>query len=145
MIFNQDRREMRQFFIEAWHKYIAQLPLQPLERVIADTVLEHPEYHKFLENNDAVLEQEYFPELGQTNPFLHMGLHIAIQEQLTTNRPAGIVQIYQALVTKLQNAHEVEHLMLECLGQMFWRAQRDGTPPDEAAYLECLKKLVRNV
>jgi hypothetical protein len=140
MIFSQNREEIRQFFIDVWNKYRAQQPLQPLEKIIANILREHPEYHRILEDQDAALEKDYLPELGESNPFLHMGMHIAIQEQLATNRPAGIIDIYQSLLVKLQDPHEVEHRMLECLGEMLWRAQRDGSNPDEIAYLECLRK-----
>jgi hypothetical protein len=29
---------------------------------------------------------------------------------------------------------------MECLAEMLWRAQRDGAPPDGAAYVECLRR-----
>ncbi len=140
MIFGQNREEIRQFFIEVWNKFRAQQPLEPLEKIIAGILREHPEYHSILEDKDTALERDYLPELGESNPFLHMGMHIAIQEQLATNRPVGVIDTYQFLLIKLQDPHEVEHRMLECLGEMLWRAQRDGAHPDEAAYLECLRK-----
>jgi len=140
-MFGHDRNQMRMFFIEVWKKYRAQAPLEPLEKIIAEILRAHPEYHRLLEDPDAVLEKDYLPDLGESNPFLHMGMHIAIQEQLGTNRPAGIIDIYQSLLIKLQDPHEVEHRMLECLGEMLWRAQRDGTDPDESAYLDCLRTL----
>ncbi|MEO5574415.1 MAG: DUF1841 family protein [Gammaproteobacteria bacterium] len=139
MIFSQNREEIRQFFIDVWNKYRSQQPLEPLEKIIAGIVREHPEYHRLLETQESALEKDFLPELGEANPFLHMGMHIAIQEQLGINRPAGIVDIYQSLLIKLQDPHEVEHRMLECLGEMLWRAQRDGANPDEIAYLECLR------
>ena len=139
MIFSQNREEIRQFFIEVWNKHRAQQPLEPLEKIIAGILREHPEYHALLEDKDTALERDYLPELGESNPFLHMGMHIAIQEQLTTDRPAGIIDIYQSMLAKFQDPHEVEHRMLDCLGEMLWRAQRDGVNPDEINYLECLR------
>ncbi len=141
MIFSQDRSQMRLFFIEVWDKYRAQIPLEPLEKIIADILCAHPEYQVLLEDRDAALDKDYLPELGESNPFLHMGMHIAIREQLATDRPAGILDIYQALRAKLHDPHEIEHRMLECLGEMLWRAQRKGTDPDESAYLDCLRRL----
>lgn len=141
MIFSRDRNEMRRMFINAWRKYRLQQPLEEMEQHIVDIILLHPEYHKLLEDDEAALSRDYMPEQGASNPFLHMGLHIAIREQLATRRPAGIGDYYQRLLPKLRDAHEVEHRMLECLGEVLWRAQRDGCAPDEAAYLECLRKV----
>ena len=79
--------------------------------------------------------------MGQTNPFLHMGMHLAIREQLATNRPAGITETFGLLMARVQDAHAVEHRMMECLGEALWQAQRSGQEPDEARYLACLRQL----
>jgi hypothetical protein len=142
MIFNQNRNQLRQFYFDVWKKYQSKATLEPVEQVIAEIILKHPEYHTMLEHPDSTLDREYLPEAGQTNPFLHMGMHIAIHEQLTTNRPHGIVDIYHTLMQKLQDAHEVEHRIMECLGEALWRAQREESGYDESDYLECLRKLI---
>ena len=96
-----------------------------------------------LENAEQHLDKDYNPELGQTNPFLHMALHISIQEQLGTQRPNGIIEIYQRLLEKLKDKHEVEHQMMACLSEMIWQSQQQQTLPDESQYLTCLNKLLR--
>ncbi len=141
MIFPESRDGMRRIFLSAWEKYRAEKPLEDMERRIVDVILLHPEYHQLLAHEDHALSRDYSPEQGISNPFLHMGLHIAVREQLATRRPSGIASHYQALLLKLRDAHEVEHRILECLGEMLWRAQRDTAAPDEAAYLECLRKI----
>ena len=141
MMFGQDRQQMRRFFIEAWHKYRTAKPLEPLERIIAEIIRVHPEYHALLEDPELALESDYLPESGQSNPFLHMAMHIAIQEQVSTNRPAGMREVYQSLLAKFNDPHEAEHNILECLGEMLWQAQRDNREPDETAYLDCLHRL----
>lgn len=141
MIFNQDRQQIRQFFSEVWAKFRAQSPLEPLEKIIADIVTAHPEYHALLEAGEDALERDYLPETGLSNPFLHLGLHIALQEQLVTNRPTGIREVYQALCMRFNNAHEAEHRMQECLGEALWRAQQEMKAPDEMHYMACLRKL----
>lgn len=138
MLFGNDRTALRRFYLEAWRKLRATEALEPLERQVAEVVSEHPEYHALLESEDT-LAQDYTPEMGQSNPFLHMGMHLAIREQLGGDRPAGIVAAYRALLLRLGDPHTVEHHMMECLGQALWEAQRAGRAPDEAAYLNCLK------
>ncbi|MDA1107928.1 MAG: DUF1841 family protein [Proteobacteria bacterium] len=140
MIYAQDRREMRRVFVNAWGKYRAQQALEAMEQHIVDVVLLHPEYHALLADEATALDSDYTPEQGASNPFLHMGLHIAIREQLTTRRPPEVNELYQHLLAKLRDAHEAEHRMLECLGEVLWRAQRDGVEPDVAEYVMCLRR-----
>lgn len=141
-MFGQNRDSMRRFFLAAWDKAQAGETLQPLEKLIADVVAAHPEYHKLLADEDRSLASDFTPEGGQSNPFLHMGMHITIAEQLSTDRPAGIRDLYQRLTRSSGDPHEAEHRMMECLGRILWEAQRAGRHPDEQAYLACLQQLL---
>jgi hypothetical protein len=138
VIFGQDRDELRKMYADAWQKQSEQRPLSPLESQIAAVVAKHPEYHAALSGD---LARDYTGEDGQTNPFLHMGLHLGIQEQVTTNRPAGIAAIYRQLAVKLNDAHAAEHRMIDCLAETLWDAQRAQAAPDEQRYLERLRAL----
>jgi hypothetical protein len=142
MFAGQDRNQLRHMFFEVWRKQHALLPMEPLEKLIAEIIRQHPEYHEVLQNEEASLDRDYLPEVGQTNPFLHMSMHIAIHEQLASQRPAGIVEIFRTLTSRLDDSHEAEHRMMECLAQMLWQAQRDNTLPDEGDYMENLRRLV---
>jgi hypothetical protein len=139
-MFGQNRQQLRQMYHDAWHKKQANESLSSLESMVAQVISEHAEYHKIF-NNDASLEQEYFVEDGQTNPFLHMGLHISLHEQISTDRPAGIRKLYQKLQAKFGNAHDTEHQMMECLTESLWLAQRNNQAPSESAYLAALQTL----
>ena len=138
---DQDRSALRRSYVEAWRKWRERAPLEPLEHQIADVVEQHPEYHPVLEQDGDAVHRDYSPEGGQSNPFLHMGMHLAIREQVATNRPAGITAIHSALAARLGSAHEAEHRMIECLGEALWHAQRSGVAPDEAAYLDALRRI----
>jgi Domain of unknown function (DUF1841) len=137
----QSREQMRRLYLQAWRKFSDKHPLEPLEAQIAAVIAEHPEYLAWIESGDDALTAEFTPESGQQNPFLHMGLHLAIREQVTTDRPQGIGQIHGALASRLGDAHAAEHAMLEPLAETLWESQHNGTLPDERAYLERLKKL----
>ncbi len=141
MLFSNNRDELRRFYIDSWRKFQNQESLSPLEAMVAEVIALHPEYHTMLEKGEDTLDRDFSPEEGQTNPFLHMGMHLAIREQLSTRRPPGIETVHEELLKRLGDPHEVEHRMLECLGEAMWEAQRSGTPPDEMRYLECLKKI----
>jgi hypothetical protein len=138
-MFGNDRDSMRRYYLQCWQKFQQKQPLDALEQQVASVIAEHPEYHALLEHHDKVLQRDYIPEGGETNPFLHMGLHLGIREQVATNRPAGIAELYRQLVIKYGN-NDAEHRMMDCLAESIWLAQRNQTAPDEAAYLECLKK-----
>ncbi|QKT04939.1 DUF1841 family protein [Ectothiorhodospiraceae bacterium 2226] len=140
-MFGQDRDSLRRHFFQAWDKARTGQPLEPLERLIAEVVGEHPEYHALLADEDAGLARDYTPEGGQSNPFLHMGMHIALREQMAAGQPPGVREAFQDLVRRTGDAHAAEHHAMECLGETLWTAQRTGTAPDERAYLACLKRL----
>lgn len=141
MIFGQDRDELRKMYATAWRKRSERAPLSPLEAQIAAVVEWHPEYHEDVTSDD--LEREYTPDSGRTNPFLHMGLHLGIREQVSTNRPAGIAKIHETLVAQAGDAHAAEHQMIECLAETLWEAQNANTAPDEQRYLRRLSRLTR--
>jgi len=140
MIYGNDPAQYRRFFCEVWRKRRAGAALEALEGMVAHIIGEHPEYHAILED-PATLERDYTPDAGHSNPFLHMGLHIAIQEQLAADRPVGIREVYRQLLQRHADPHDVEHRMAECLAEGMWEAQRNGVPPDESVYLERLHKL----
>jgi hypothetical protein len=138
VIFTQDRSELRRMYAAAWQKRVVGEALSPLEEQIAQVIAEHPEYH------DAVtgdIDRDYTVEAGETNPFLHMGLHLGIREQVATNRPAGITAVFNALASRVGDGHAAEHRMIDCLAETLWEAQRAGRAPDEAGYLERLRRL----
>ena len=141
MIFGRDRRELRRMYADAWKKRCDKLPLSPLEAQIADVVELHPEYHADVAGGD--LDRDFTPEGGRTNPFLHMGLHLGIREQVTTDRPSGIAAVYEAVVAATGDPHAAEHRMIECLAETLWEAQNANAPPDETKYLERLRCLAQ--
>lgn len=140
-MFGQDRQQLRQFYHDVWLKKNNNEVLNSLETSIAQVINEHPEYHKVF-SSDVSLEQDYFVEDGQTNPFLHMSLHLSLHEQISTDRPAGIRNLYQRLQAKIGDTHETEHQMMECLTESLWLAQRNNQAPSEDDYLLALKQLL---
>ncbi len=137
-MFNPSREQVRQFFTEAWRKHRQEEILTPLESMALDWMLEHPEYHPDLESPDAV-QRNYLGDDGQTNPFLHLSMHLAIAEQLSIDQPPGIRAAYQRLVART-DAHEAAHRIMEALGQVVWEAQQQNAPPDSERYLELIRR-----
>ncbi|AFJ02265.1 protein of unknown function (DUF1841) [Methylophaga frappieri] len=138
-MFGQDRDSLRRYYHDVWHKWQHQQPLTMLEQQIAVVIQEHPEYHSTLSHKQSV-QQNYFVESGDNNPYLHLGLHLAIREQVATDRPAGIRHVYQKLLAQHQgNQLDTEHQMMDCLAECIWQSQRSNQSPDETAYLAALQ------
>ena len=139
-MFDPSREQVRDTFFEAWRKYRAGAPLVGVEALALDAILAHPEYHDMLSQPERFRARDY---TGESNPFLHMSLHVALEEQLSIDQPPGIVQRFAALVARTGERHAAMHEAIECLAETVWRAQRDNAPPDSAAYLECLDRRSR--
>lgn len=142
-MFDPSRDQVRHFFFDAWRKYRGGEALTPLEGMAIQVALAHGEYHPVLEAPERYLAQEYFPEMGETNPFLHMSLHLSILEQVSIDQPPGIAAAYRALLERHGTEHPAQHDLMDCLAETVWRAQRDRTAPDSAAYLACIQAAVR--
>lgn len=139
-MFGSDRTQLRQQFFDVWQKVQRNSVLSPLESQIAQVIELHKEYHGILRNPEANLNKDYFPELGDTNPFLHMSLHIALHEQLATQRPAGIQNFYQQAVKKFNSDHEAQHCLMNALAECMWLAQQQQRTPTDNQYIETIKR-----
>lgn len=157
MLFSQDRRQLREVFFRAWQRHREHQSLEGVESLIVAVALRHPEYHALLEHPEQAEDRDYPPDAGQTavqgrtnaarggtlaaaNPFLHMGMHIAIEEQLALDQPRGIRDRYQQLRIQVGDEHTAQHHIMECLGEWLWRAGREDTAPAESEYLDCLTR-----
>ena len=139
-MFNPSRDEVRELFFRAWRAYRQGLPLAGIEALALDVILQHPEYHGVLESPERFRDKDY---VDDSNPFLHMSLHMALEEQLSIDQPRGIRAAWEALLKRAGDRHAALHAALECLAETIWHAQRDGAPPDAAAYLSCLERRAR--
>lgn len=141
-MFNPSQDDVRRFFCETYRKHKAGEILTPLEAIASDWLQQHPEYADDLKDVDAALSADYSVENGQTNPFLHLSMHLSIAEQISIDQPPGIRAAANALTQRLQSEHAAHHHIMECLGEMIWNSQRSGLPPDGAAYIDCVRNRV---
>lgn len=139
-MFDPSREQARRFFIEAWRKRRQRQLLSPLEDLAAHLVALHPEYHAVLEEGEAAVWREWTPQEGQSNPFLHLALHLAVEEQLSIDQPPGLRAAFSALLARSDDRHAALHAVIECLAATLWQAQKSQCPPDGEAYLECVRR-----
>ncbi|MEO0317739.1 MAG: hypothetical protein RL404_1416 [Pseudomonadota bacterium] len=138
-MFNPTKDEVRRFFCETWRKTRSHEVLTPLEAIARDWMLQHPEYHHDLADPETAQTADYDIAKGQSNPFLHLSMHLSITEQVSIDQPPGIRAAFQALAAK-SGEHDAQHQVMECLGEMLWTSQRNGSPPDGVAYIECVMR-----
>lgn len=138
-MFNPSREQVRRFFCDAWKKHLERLPLVGAEVTAADIAARHPEYHPLLADADSAVDKNWVPEGGEMNPFLHLSLHLAIHEQVSINQPPGIRLAFEQLRARM-DAHDAEHILLECLGETIWKAQRNGQAMDAEAYVDAVRR-----
>ena len=142
MMFGASRERTRRVFVETWRKSGRGEKLEPLEQAVAAVIAAHPQYHEILAADDAI--ERDFPAWGRdANPFLHMGMHLAIMEQVSTDRPAGIRALVASLRHRYPDPHALEHALMDCLAQALGEARASGAMPDEGRYLDCLHRLAQ--
>ena len=139
-MFNPTRDQSRIFLFDLWEKHRAGAALSPLEALALSILIEHPEYHAVMDDRERYLDRDWKPEGGETNPFLHVAMHLAIEEQLSIDQPPGIRAAMQKLAAKHGSAHDARHEVMECLAEVIWQAQRNGSPFDNGAYLDCVAR-----
>lgn len=140
-MFNPTRDQVRDFFINTWKKHQDKSVLTPIESLALKWILEHPEYHNVLSAQES-REQDYQVQQGQVNPFLHLSMHLAIEEQISIDSPPGIRQVFEQLIAR-STPHDAVHEIMECLGQVIWESQRLGKPLDNEQYQELLLQRVK--
>jgi len=144
-MFKPSREQARQLFFDTWHKYRQREILSGIETIALEVILLHPEYHHILDDAERYLDKDYLPEMGDTNPFLHMSMHVAIKEQLSINQPIGICERFARLQKNSGDEHTATHQMMECLAEMIWQAQRTQSAPNATIYFECLDRRLNSI
>jgi hypothetical protein len=140
MFENFSREQLRLAYSQAWTKHLARLPLTPLEALICEAIGAHPEYQEVIGDTDAALSFEQPATGAAENPFLHLGLHLAVREQLSIDRPPGVRDLHRQLQSFHGDAHGAEHALMEALAEALWQAQRSGRAPDETGYLGLVRE-----
>ncbi len=139
-MFQPSQNDVRRFFCAVRARQREGLPLDPMQAIAARWVGEHPEYFADLDDEAAALAAVYTVEDGRTNPFLHLSMHLSIEEQCSIDQPSGIRQAVELLAARRGSLHAAHHEVMECLGEMIWASQKSGLPPDGLAYLEAVRR-----
>jgi len=144
-LYNPSRDQARQFLFDAWTKFKQMLVLTDLEKMAVEVIQMHPEYHVVFDAPERFMHQQYFPEMGETNPFLHITLHLSAIEQISINQPIGIRQIYDKLLQQHNDKHLAYHEVVDCLAETIWHSQRNNEPLNSDHYLNLLRQKLGHV
>ncbi len=134
--------KIRETFFTVWRKQSNNEKLEPLEKQLWNLIQEHPEYHEIFSNPEKFSDHTFADE--DENPFLHLGLHLTLLEQVSTNRPKGITAVYKDIIHTMGDVHHAEHHILSILSQQIQALVQTNKPMDEKVYLKQLKKLLKN-
>ncbi len=138
-LYGENREDHRQILFDVWKKYQTNQPLEPLEKKILTIMLNHPEYAHVFSNEDKFIATDYFSELSETNPFLHLSLHLVILEQVEIDKPNGIRALYKQAIAFFQDVHEADHCIMNSLAIAMHEMLNQNKPFDEKAYLKRIK------
>ena len=141
-MFSTDQTQLRSFYKNSWDKFKNKEPLSDLEKQVASIILEHPEYHHFFDNLD--IRSDINTNKNPNSPFLHLGLHLGIRDQIAINTPAGISDIYKNLYNQYKDPHICEHKMLEILAEELWESQQNQTEFNTQNYINKLLNLTKH-
>lgn len=140
-VITPSRDQARELFFETWRKYRAGQPLEGLEKLVVGLLTEHPEFHEPLGAPERYRRADY--EGAKANPFLHLALHLAVEEQLSIDQPPGIQAACRQLSVRHGSEHEAKHHIGACLVETLREAQLRGGPFDTQTYLACLADRAR--
>lgn len=136
-----NRNDTRKVFFDAWQKEIHSQPVTPLESIIIDVIKRHPEYQSIFSHQETFENFQLSQNSNQPNPFFHLSLHVAIIEQIQSDRPQGIRDIYKRLLNKYHDQTEAEHKMMEVLANLLHdAAQNPALMADDREYIDRLKR-----
>lgn len=138
-----DINTTRQTYFKVWQKHHLNEKLEPFEKKLLQLIQEHPEYHEIFEHPEKYADHTFTAENNEENPFLHLGLHLALLEQVSTNRPKGITAVYKDILHAMGDAHHAEHHIMDILAAHIWQMVDQQKQPDEKTYLKQLKKLLK--
>lgn len=139
-MFDPSPQEVRRFFCEVAAKSARGAPMEAIETLAGQWIAEHPEYQDDLADAELAIARDYAVESGQSNPFLHLAMHLSISEQCSIDQPRGIRQAVELLAARRGSLHDAQHEVMECLGTMLWESQQSGRPPDGEAYIAAVQR-----
>lgn len=143
VMYDVNTDDVRLFFADVWRKRQQPLLLNALQQKALRIIAAHTEYAPYLENVEHFLNRTWRPEEGETNPFLHLSLHLSVQEQVAIDQPFGITAIHQSLCEQYAGDWvKAEHDMIEALAETIWQAQCYGQGLDVNVYMTRLRSLV---
>lgn len=131
----------RQYMYEIWqHAKANDLDqLSEEEQQIGKLMLEHEEYHNQFEFADALEDYQFDPESG-VNPFLHISIHVIVENQLKSKQPIEAYQFYNSIRRKKVSHHETIHLIGNIFAPLMFQVLKRKEPFDNELYQQLLKK-----
>lgn len=109
------------------------------EKQLAHIMLEHKEYDNDFCNAEDLFDYEYDPDT-EINPFMHISVHSAIENQLTEQEPTEVCEFYEAMREKGVSQHAIIHQIGLIFVPLVFHTMVHSKPFDSGRYKRLLKK-----
>jgi len=110
------------------------------DRRLAEAMLLHEdEFFNVFEFADVLHDREFDPDTD-VNPFLHITIHTAVENQLAAKDPIEVFQFYNAMRKKKCSHHDTIHLIGAILVPLMFDTMKHQKPFDNDRYVSMLKK-----
>jgi hypothetical protein len=107
---------------------------------IAAIMEDHPEFDPFWSLGEAsATPQEIQGQI--VNPFVHVTLHLQIQNQIEREFPQEVKKTFLRLVEQGESDHEAIHQIISIYASLYFKALRRGQSFDESEYALQLRYL----
>ena len=132
-------RISREIMCSIWERFQRGLTL-PEEEHIAGALREHDEYKSAWEAGSAAPDEHC--TVNGANPFLHVHIHVAVENQLRGGDPPGVSVVLGELQRKGIDRHEAIHMIGSVLINEIYEIMGAHRPFDRARYLKGLDNLL---
>jgi hypothetical protein len=135
------RESNRQRLHEVWVAAKAGRPLAGEEAAYAKAMLDHPEYHNAWEFADQVGAAEYV--VDGANPFLHITVHVIIENQLAQGDPPEVAKTLERLLGQGMGRHGAIHAIAAAFMEVAFPAFQGREPFNTKRYIKKVRRLGR--
>ena len=143
---DEEMAQMRAFSRDYLHKIWIKAKSGDMEGLsseelrLAQIMKDHEDdFFNEFEFSDLTSDHEYDPDT-EVNPFLHVYLHSAVENQLAEREPIEVFQFYNAMRKKKCSHHDSIHLIGAILAPLMFSVIEEQRPFDIDTYKHLLKK-----
>jgi hypothetical protein len=130
-------RSQRRKIQEVWQKAKEEEELSREEDRLAKILLEHREYQEIWEKIPLNPERE----TGGVNPYLHVSLHLAIENQIVEENPRQVNRYLSKKLAQGIDRHKIIHEIAAIFCESLFDTLKYQKPFDRIRYIQRLEEM----